>query len=133
MTYIPTTFWEAFLLSPVLGPALALLIVIPIVGVQLLNARRALSGTRKLGPQQRSGLRRMREYRTRKKADTPDALPGADSSRPDGHNVDQVVRDLASLTEQLLIAIYLAEQLRCDLEKLHNIKSEQGNVQSNAH
>ena len=132
LTYTPTTFWEAFLLSPVLGPALALLIVIPIVGIQLLNSRRGSSGIPRLETLRRSALRRMRGYRTRKAAGIPDELPGADGSRPDVHNVDHVVQDLASLTEQLLTAVYLAEQLRNDLENLHNTRSEQGDARRNA-
>ncbi|MBC7597307.1 MAG: hypothetical protein H7288_25875 [Kineosporiaceae bacterium] len=62
----------------------------------------------------------------------PQDLPGADSSRPDVCNVDHFVRDLALLTEQLLLAVYLAEQLRSDLEKLHDTRSEQGDERRNA-
>ncbi|MBC7593505.1 MAG: hypothetical protein H7288_06145 [Kineosporiaceae bacterium] len=56
----------------------------------------------------------------------------ADGSRPDIHSVDHFMQDLASLTGQLLIAVYLAEQLRSDLEKLHNTRSKQGDARRNA-
>ncbi|MBC7596680.1 MAG: hypothetical protein H7288_22610 [Kineosporiaceae bacterium] len=116
-TYYPTTFWEAFLLSPVLGPALAVLILTPIVGMQLFKAKRTSSTAPKKTP------RRQNEHPAGAAASGEGARTvvrgrAVGEPGPPAKDSDELARLIARTCDQLLIAAHMTEQLRRQLDQI---------------